>query len=155
MRITKRMSVFTLIYQDHLKTSQHSGDTPLILFDYHVLCKGGKKDNLETLKKKAQPYLHKFKVFVRKGDEIIRYCLRRIAASRSIFHVGFSQMFIHLRFFRSLNGRIIFETYFRSLQSGTVRVNCLDCLDRTNAVQSFLGLEVGPFPFTILIIFKC
>ena len=23
-----------------------------------------------------------------------------------------------------------------------MRVNCLDCLDRTNAVQSFLGLEV-------------
>lgn len=27
-------------------------------------------------------------------------------------------------------------------QSGTVRTNCLDCLDRTNSVQAFLGLEV-------------
>ncbi|XP_006814436.1 synaptojanin-1-like, partial [Saccoglossus kowalevskii] len=26
-------------------------------------------------------------------------------------------------------------------QSGTVRTNCLDCLDRTNAVQAFIGLE--------------
>ncbi|XP_032132890.1 synaptojanin-1 isoform X3 [Sapajus apella] len=27
-------------------------------------------------------------------------------------------------------------------QSGTVRTNCLDCLDRTNSVQAFLGLEM-------------
>ncbi|XP_076974961.1 synaptojanin-1 isoform X1 [Tamandua tetradactyla] len=27
-------------------------------------------------------------------------------------------------------------------QSGTVRANCLDCLDRTNSVQAFLGLEM-------------
>uniref|UniRef100_A0A8C6Q9N2 Synaptojanin-1 n=1 Tax=Nannospalax galili TaxID=1026970 RepID=A0A8C6Q9N2_NANGA len=27
-------------------------------------------------------------------------------------------------------------------QSGTVRTNCLDCLDRTNSVQAFLGLEL-------------
>ena len=59
--------------QDHLKNSMHSGDTPLILFDYHVLCKGGKKDKLEMLKKKAEPYLDQFKVLVKKGDEIVRY----------------------------------------------------------------------------------
>ncbi|KAL3280582.1 hypothetical protein HHI36_003815 [Cryptolaemus montrouzieri] len=29
-----------------------------------------------------------------------------------------------------------------SLQTGTVRTNCLDCLDRTNCVQTFLGLEI-------------
>ena len=27
-------------------------------------------------------------------------------------------------------------------QFGTVRTNCTDCLDRTNCVQTFLGLEV-------------
>ena len=27
-------------------------------------------------------------------------------------------------------------------QIGTVRTNCTDCLDRTNCVQTFLGLEV-------------
>lgn len=27
-------------------------------------------------------------------------------------------------------------------QTGTFRVNCVDCLDRTNCVQSFLGLEI-------------
>uniref|UniRef100_G1QF26 phosphoinositide 5-phosphatase n=1 Tax=Myotis lucifugus TaxID=59463 RepID=G1QF26_MYOLU len=30
----------------------------------------------------------------------------------------------------------------RRCQSGTVRTNCLDCLDRTNSVQAFLGLEM-------------
>ncbi|XP_074982935.1 synaptojanin-2 isoform X4 [Caretta caretta] len=28
------------------------------------------------------------------------------------------------------------------LQTGTLRMNCLDCLDRTNSVQSFIALEV-------------
>lgn len=35
------------------------------------------------------------------------------------------------------NGNDIF-----SVQSGTIRTNCLDCLDRTNCVQTFFGLEV-------------
>lgn len=29
-----------------------------------------------------------------------------------------------------------------SMQTGTIRTNCLDCLDRTNCVQTFLGLDV-------------
>lgn len=29
-----------------------------------------------------------------------------------------------------------------SVQTGTIRTNCLDCLDRTNCVQTFLGLEI-------------
>nr|XP_023020444.1 synaptojanin-1 [Leptinotarsa decemlineata] len=32
-------------------------------------------------------------------------------------------------------------TTIYSLQTGTIRTNCLDCLDRTNCVQTFLGLE--------------
>ena len=30
----------------------------------------------------------------------------------------------------------------KSYQTGTFRVNCIDCLDRTNRVQTFIGLEV-------------
>ena len=30
----------------------------------------------------------------------------------------------------------------KSYQNGTFRVNCIDCLDRTNRVQTFIGLEV-------------
>uniref|UniRef100_A0A8C3VT39 Synaptojanin-1 n=1 Tax=Catagonus wagneri TaxID=51154 RepID=A0A8C3VT39_9CETA len=33
-------------------------------------------------------------------------------------------------------------TEVQRCQSGTVRTNCLDCLDRTNSVQAFLGLEM-------------
>ncbi|KAM3676925.1 synaptojanin-1 isoform 2-T2 [Ammospiza maritima maritima] len=33
-------------------------------------------------------------------------------------------------------------TEVKRSQSGTVRTNCLDCLDRTNSVQAFLGLEM-------------
>lgn len=29
-------------------------------------------------------------------------------------------------------------------QTGTIRTNCLDCLDRTNAVQTMIGLEILP-----------
>lgn len=32
---------------------------------------------------------------------------------------------------------------YQSLQTGTFRINCLDCLDRTNTVQSFIALEVS------------
>lgn len=32
---------------------------------------------------------------------------------------------------------------FFSTQGGTIRTNCLDCLDRTNSVQAFFALEVG------------
>lgn len=32
---------------------------------------------------------------------------------------------------------------YQSLQTGTFRINCLDCLDRTNSVQSFIALEVS------------
>lgn len=40
-----------------------------------------------------------------------------------------------------------FSFYFsdsnqKSYQTGTFRVNCIDCLDRTNRVQTFMGLEV-------------
>lgn len=31
----------------------------------------------------------------------------------------------------------------KSRQSGVVRTNCIDCLDRTNVVQGLLGRQVG------------
>ncbi|XP_056646014.1 synaptojanin-1 [Diorhabda sublineata] len=39
--------------------------------------------------------------------------------------------------FYQANGTTVF-----SLQKGTIRTNCLDCLDRTNCVQTFFGLEI-------------
>lgn len=38
------------------------------------------------------------------------------------------------------------ECFFFSTQGGTIRTNCLDCLDRTNSVQAFFALEVGVRP---------
>ncbi|XP_058798856.1 synaptojanin-1 isoform X2 [Phymastichus coffea] len=39
-------------------------------------------------------------------------------------------------FFHSIGQEIL------KLQNGTIRTNCLDCLDRTNCVQTFLALEI-------------
>uniref|UniRef100_A0A3Q3WVC7 Synaptojanin-1 n=1 Tax=Mola mola TaxID=94237 RepID=A0A3Q3WVC7_MOLML len=36
------------------------------------------------------------------------------------------------------------ETGIASTQGGTIRTNCLDCLDRTNSVQAFFALETLP-----------
>ncbi|TRY99271.1 hypothetical protein DNTS_022825 [Danionella cerebrum] len=36
------------------------------------------------------------------------------------------------------------ETGIQRCQSGTIRSNCLDCLDRTNSVQAFIALEMLP-----------
>uniref|UniRef100_A0AAR2IXE1 Synaptojanin-1 n=1 Tax=Pygocentrus nattereri TaxID=42514 RepID=A0AAR2IXE1_PYGNA len=36
------------------------------------------------------------------------------------------------------------ETGIERCQTGTLRVNCLDCLDRTNSVQAFVALEMLP-----------
>lgn len=38
--------------------------------------------------------------------------------------------------FHAINDSVLKE------QHGTIRTNCLDCLDRTNCVQTFIGLEV-------------
>lgn len=45
-----------------------------------------------------------------------------------------------IRFFKVTRQHFI--SIFFSLQTGTIRTNCLDCLDRTNCVQTFLGLEI-------------
>ena len=40
-------------------------------------------------------------------------------------------------------------------QSGSVRTNCVDCLDRTNAVQTLLGLEVNLRLFRLVFAVLC
>lgn len=39
------------------------------------------------------------------------------------------------------NPNLIRKNKFSSEQRGCIRTNCLDCLDRTNCVQTFLGLD--------------
>ncbi|KAK3104004.1 hypothetical protein FSP39_023595 [Pinctada imbricata] len=51
------------------------------------------------------------------------------------------------RFYKQLESFDIFYSdgnQSDQYQTGTIRTNCLDCLDRTNAVQSMLGLEMLP-----------
>lgn len=40
-------------------------------------------------------------------------------------------------FYIIMNGKV------ERRQTGTIRTNCLDCLDRTNSTQAFLGQEVS------------
>ena len=36
----------------------------------------------------------------------------------------------------------MFNELINSLQNGTIRTNCMDCLDRTNLVQTLIALKV-------------
>lgn len=47
-----------------------------------------------------------------------------------------------LRWSLELQFVVVAVTFLSRCQSGTLRVNCLDCLDRTNSVQAFFALEV-------------
>ncbi|XP_060515948.1 synaptojanin-1 [Cylas formicarius] len=46
------------------------------------------------------------------------------------------QQFEEFSFYQAEGTKVV------SLQTGTIRTNCLDCLDRTNCVQTFFGLEI-------------
>ncbi|XP_022656835.1 synaptojanin-1-like isoform X2 [Varroa destructor] len=75
-------------------------DIPLLNFDYHAQCKGGKQDNLIHLKYNIEKQLNDYSFFYHDGQETTKE------------------------------------------QTGCFRTNCLDCLDRTNCVQTFIGLTV-------------
>ncbi len=46
-------------------------------------------------------------------------------------------------FFIKLALKTVYRNFvYLRCQSGTIRSNCLDCLDRTNSVQAFIALEV-------------
>ncbi len=106
-------------YQTHHKNWDHHLDVPHILFDYHAEMKGGSAKNLDALKNKVHKYVDKFGFFTQKGNHVSRYVPEFF--SPPLFSKTFSR--------------------FRE-QYGTVRTNCTDCLDRTNAVQTYLGQEV-------------
>ena len=38
------------------------------------------------------------------------------------------------------------------IQTGVLRVNCLDCLDRTNSVQTYVGLQVSIIAVTCFVV---
>lgn len=55
----------------------------------------------------------------------------------------FNQLMIrcYFKMYHFLLPPLVFD--YQSLQTGTFRMNCLDCLDRSNSVQSFVAQEVS------------
>lgn len=106
----------------------------MVNFDYHQNVKGGKTEKLHSVLK---PYLSKFieecGFFYYSGETgIKRWETGKICSVR-----GRENCMCFKRYF---------ECFFFSTQGGTIRTNCLDCLDRTNSVQAFFALEVGVQP---------
>ncbi|XP_031549964.1 synaptojanin-1-like [Actinia tenebrosa] len=87
-------------FQDQLKDSVHGHNTPMICFDYHRICKGGRASKLAALKDKAKPSMDEFGLFFAKAGKV------------------------------------------EKRQKGVIRSNCLDCIDRSNNVQTFFGFEM-------------
>lgn len=88
-----------------------------IWFDFHDECKGGRYDRLSHLLDQVMPTLNDQGYFC------------------AVLQPSMSQ-----------SSRTIGTTYYphtsweiQSWQDGVVRTNCMDCLDRTNVVQSLLG----------------
>lgn len=80
----------------HLSDSPH--DVPLIQFDVHQQCRGGKRaEKLAPLLEQLAVYVDKFGIFVSSEGKVVRK------------------------------------------QTGALRFNCLDCLDRTNFVQGVVA----------------
>jgi hypothetical protein len=97
---------------DFLKTNT-SKEHNFIWFDFHEECKGGKHENIKKLIKSE-----KF--------------------SNILDANGFNYIKINSSYLFSNSN----ETKIISEQSGIFRTNCIDCLDRTNVIQTAIGLEV-------------
>jgi synaptojanin len=105
-------------FQRHHKESGHL-DVPHIVYDYHQECRGGNTSALSKLKNRIDQLCPNFGLFYAFEDNVQKY----------VFMVTFNVVLLY------------FGNNFR-LQYGTIRTNCLDCLDRTNCVQTFIGLEI-------------
>jgi phosphatidylinositol-bisphosphatase len=65
------------------------------------------------------------------------YCPRGKEDNLKILKEQINKFLKDFRYFYFENGVTLNQ------QIGTFRVNCIDCLDRTNRVQTFIGLEVS------------
>ncbi|KAF9426812.1 hypothetical protein BGZ76_002588, partial [Entomortierella beljakovae] len=81
-------------------------------FDFHEKCKGMKYENIDMLTKSIEPQI------LEQG-----YCWITIAGDNAARKDGEN-----------------FERLYN--QKGVIRTNCMDCLDRTNVVQSALGRHI-------------
>lgn len=119
----------------------------MVNFDYHQNVKGGKADKLHSILK---PYLNKFieecGIFYYSGEAgIARWEMntnKNIQYKVAVQYMSFLLLLLNIT-------SCIFRT-----QGGTLRTNCLDCLDRTNSVQAFFALEVGVGHSVLLFCYK-
>lgn len=89
-----------------------SADMEMISFDYHAQMKIS-RSSIKSLQSKLDPIVEQRGYFLVTNGKVERFV------------------------FASL---YIISIYFRS-QSGVIRTNCMDCLDRTNCVQTLIGLK--------------
>jgi hypothetical protein len=99
-----------------------------VWFDFHAECKGGRYDRLSQLLELVVPRLNDQGYFgaVLSGSTKKK---SEIEASSNSKHPHQDNNAMHSR----PSWKIL------SLQDGVVRTNCMDCLDRTNVVQSMFG----------------
>lgn len=88
-------------YIEHLERLELRGAAEYVSFDYHLHCRPGHTEALETI--------------------LLPQC---------------SRFLDNCRYFLELDGVVEVG------QTGTLRLNCLDCLDRSNNTQIMFGLEV-------------
>ncbi|KAH0519989.1 Synaptojanin-2 [Microtus ochrogaster] len=130
--------VLNRAFKKLLWASCHAGDTPMINFDFHQFAKGGKLEKLENLLR-PQLKLHwdDFGVFAKgensriSGDGYWAVLSCQRGGKGPSCGVERPRPCVILPCLLAL-----------SFQEGTLRMNCLDCLDRTNTVQCFIALEV-------------
>jgi hypothetical protein len=102
-----------------------------VWFDFHAECKGGRYDHLSQLLELVVPTLNDQGYFcavlstaTRENESIIASSSAKTPPHR-------------MEDENAINPRSSWAV--RSLQDGVVRTNCMDCLDRTNVVQSMFG----------------
>merc|ERR1712118_215285 len=101
----------------------------------------GFESAIESLNRELPDHL---RIFYRPFD------MTNEAKSRPIYEVigGLSKAVVsRVGFFHTRHG---LSGKPERLQSGVVRTNCVDCLDRTNVNQFFVGLEVLKQQLTVL-----
>lgn len=95
--------LLTEAFIEHLNELTIPGATDFVYFDYHLHCRPGHKEALESI--------------------LLPECQQFLDSSD---------------FYLELNGEV------EKAQTGTMRHNCLDCLDRSNNAQTLFGLQVLP-----------
>lgn len=109
----------------------------LVNFDFHHECKNMKYENIEKLVRTIQDDIDRAKYFV---ATITPIQSTNGTNGRQSSH-SFVNLWQHVAAGQLFSDR--YEWHIDQLQDGVIRTNCIDCLDRTNVVQSvFAGKQL-------------